>query len=53
MGVIPKVYGETRAGLLADKIGLDTLKFLWAVVQRERIEEGILCTYRINADQKR
>ena len=53
MGVMPKSLGETKAGLLADKIGLDMLKFLWAVVQRERIEEGILCTYRINAEQKR
>ena len=53
MGVMPKLLGVTKAGLLADKIGLDTLKFLWAVVQRERIEEGILCTYRINAEQKR
>ena len=53
MGVMPKLLGETKAGLLADKIGLDTLKVLWAVVQRERIEEGILCTYRINAEQKR
>ena len=53
MGVMPKSLGETKAGLLADKIGLDTLKFLWAVLQRERIEEVISCTYLIHADQKR